>query len=53
MTIKEFIQSVMLVFIMIATSVVLPIGLVVGSASDTDEAYPSDSGLLFVFDQTR
>jgi hypothetical protein len=52
MTIEEFIQSIVLVFCLMATSVVLPVYLVLGSEAEggkiTATAEP-----VFVFEQNR
>jgi hypothetical protein len=53
MTVREFIQGMMLVFCMMATGVVLPIGLVVGSASHDTEAVASSVGPVFIFEDAR
>ena len=53
MTVSEFIQGVLLVICIMATSVVLPIGLVAGSASNVDETLPAAAGPVFVFEQAR
>ena len=50
MTVEEFIQGMVLVFCLMATGVVLPIGLVAGSAYGTNETVSADSGSVFVFD---
>jgi len=53
MTVKEFIQGMVLVLCLMATGVVLPIGFVAGSAShDTGAATPS-AGPVFIFTQTQ
>lgn len=52
MTIEEFIQGIVLVFCLMATGVVLPIGLVVGSEADGGKTTAS-SGLVFIFEQSR
>ena len=52
MTIKEFLQGMMLVFCLMATGVVLPIGLVAGSAGEANKTRAA-SGPVFVFEQTR
>ena len=53
MTVKEFIQGMVLVFCLMATGVVLPIGLVAGSASSANKAISTDSGPVFIFEQVR
>ena len=53
MTVMEFIQGMVLVFCLMATGIVLPVGLVAGSASSADEVISADSGPVFVFDQVR
>ena len=49
MTVKEFIQGMVLVFCLMATGVVLPIGLVAGSASHDDGVAVISTGPVFVF----
>jgi hypothetical protein len=53
MTVMEFIQGIVLVFCLMATGVVLPIGLVAGSASSANETVSADSGPVFVFEQVQ
>jgi hypothetical protein len=53
MTVKEFIQGMVLVFCLMATGVVLPIGLVAGSASSANETVSAGSGPVFVFEPVR
>ena len=52
MTIEEFIQGIVLVFCLMATGVVLPIGLVVGSEADGGKTTATDRP-VFVFEQNR
>jgi hypothetical protein len=49
MTVGEFVQAVVLVLCLMATGIVLPIGLVAGSASHEDGA----AGPVFIFTETR
>ena len=53
MTVKEFIQSIVLILCLMATGVVLPIGLVTGSASHDTGVARSSAGPVFIFTQTR
>jgi len=53
MTVKEFIQGILLVLCMMATSVVLPIGLVVGSAPNAGKTIAVASPPAFIFEETR
>jgi len=53
MTVNEFIQAIMLVFCMIATGVVLPIGLVAGSAPHGVGVEVSSAGPVFIFEDAR
>ena len=53
MTVKEFIQGMILIFCMMATGIVLPIGLIVGSASHDDRAAVSSTGPVFIFEEVR
>lgn len=53
MTVKEFIQGMLLVFCMMATGVVLPIGLVAGSAQHGVGVEVSSAGPVFIFDDAR
>jgi hypothetical protein len=53
MTVREFIQGMILVFCMMATGVVLPIGLVVGIASHDTGAVASSAGPVFIFEDAR
>jgi hypothetical protein len=53
MTFEEFIQGMMLVFCMMATGVVLPIGLVAGSAAHDAGVVVSSAGPAFIFEETR
>ena len=53
MTVKEFVQGMMLVFCMIATGVVLPIGLVAGSASHDAGVAASSTEPVFIFEDAR
>ena len=53
MTVKEFIQGMILIFCMMATGIVLPIGLVVGSASHDDRISVSSAGPVFIFEEAR
>ena len=53
MTVKEFIQGMMLVFCIMATGIVLPLGLVAGSASHEAGVAVSSAGPVFIFEETR
>ena len=53
MTVKEFIQGILLVLCMMTTSVVLPIGLVVGSAPNTGKTIAAAPPPTFIFEETR
>jgi len=53
MTVKEFIQGMILVFCLMATGVVLPIGLVIGSAAHDANVVVSSAGPAFIFEETR
>ena len=53
MTVKEFIQSILLVFCIMATGIVLPLGVVAGSASHDTGAAVSSAGPVFIFEETR
>ena len=53
MTVKEFVQSLLLILCIMASGVILPVGLVVGSsAHDTRAAVPS-AGPVFIYENTR
>ena len=53
MTIKEFIQGILLIIGMMVTSVVLPIVLIVGSASHDPVATVGAAGPVFIFRDAR
>jgi hypothetical protein len=53
MTVKEYIQDIMLIFCMMLVSVVLPIVLVVGSASYDAVASVAFAGPVFIFEEAR
>ena len=53
MTVKEFIQGMILIFCMMATGIVLPVGLIVGSASHDDKATLSSTGPVFIFEEAQ
>ena len=53
MTVRELILGMLFIFGLMATSVVLPIGVVVGSASLGHSAAASSAGPVFVFEDTR
>lgn len=53
MTIGEFFQGMVLVICLMATGVVLPIGLVAGSASSAIGTITSGSSPVFVFEPVR
>ena len=53
MTVGGFLQGMVLVICLIATGVVLPNGLVAGSASSADESHSNATGPGFVFEQAR
>ena len=53
MTVAEFFQVMVLVICLMATGVVLPIGVVAGSASSTDAVLTAAPGPVFVFEQAR
>ena len=53
MTVREFIQSMLLLFCLMATGVVLPIGLVIGSAAHDARVVVSSAGPAFIFEETR
>ena len=53
MSVREFIQAMLLIFCMLATGVILPIGLVAGNASHTDGPAASAAGPVFVFEKAR
>jgi len=53
MTVKEFIQGMILVFCLMATGVVLQIGLVVGSAAHDTEMVVYSADPVFIFEERR
>ena len=53
MTVKEFVQSVILVICLLATGIVLPVGLVAVSGASDGEARPADTRPVFIFDEAR
>lgn len=53
MTVGEFIQSIMLVLCIMATGIVLPLGVVVGTASHDTGVAVSSAGPVFIFEETR
>ena len=53
MTVREFIQSIMLVLCIMATGIVLPLGVVAGSASHDTGVAVSSAGPVFIFEETR
>jgi hypothetical protein len=52
MTVREFIQGVLLIFCMLATGIILPIGLVASNAVQDGGSIATASGPLFVFEET-
>ena len=50
---KEFIQGMILVFCIMATGIVLPIGLVASSASRDAGVVVTSAGPVFIFEETR
>ena len=53
MTVKEFIQGILLTFCLMATGIVLPIGLVVGSASHDVREAEHSARPVFIFTEAR
>jgi hypothetical protein len=53
MTVKEFIQSMLLLFCLMATGVILPIGLVIGSAAHDAGVAISAADPVFIFEDTQ
>ena len=53
MTVKKFVQSLLLVLCMVASAVALPIGLVMLGVSLADKPQLTASGPVFVFEQVR
>ena len=53
MMLKEFVQSLLLILCIMASGVVLPIGLVVGSSAHDTRAAATSAGPMFVFEDTR
>ena len=53
MTAKEFIQAMILVFCILGTGIVLPMGLVASSASHDAGVAVSSAGPVFIFEETR
>ena len=53
MTVEEFVQSVILVICLLATGIVLPVGLVAVSGSSDAEARLADARPVFIFDEAR
>lgn len=53
MTVSEFVQSVILVCCLLATGIVVPIGLVAVSAPGSDGARIAEAGPVFVFEPLR
>ena len=53
MTLKEFVQTLLLILCMMASSVVLPIGLVVGSSAHDTRAAAASARPVFIFEDTR
>ncbi len=51
MTVNEFVQSVILVLCMLATGIVLPVGLVAVGASQDATTSVSSAEPVFVFDE--
>ena len=51
MTVKEFIQGMMLIFCIMATGIVLPIGLVASSASRDAGVAVTSAGPVFIFEE--
>ena len=51
MSVREFIQAMLLIFCMLATGVILPIGLVAGNAAHDGGPITTASGPLFVFEK--
>jgi hypothetical protein len=53
MTVEEFVQSLVLIIVLLATGIVLPVGLVAVSGSSDSEVRPAGAGPVFVFEQVR
>jgi hypothetical protein len=53
MTVREFIQGMLLLFCLMATGVILPIGLVIGSAAHDAGVVISTADPVFIFEETR
>ena len=53
MTVSEFIQGVLLVICIMATGIVLPMGLVASSASRDAGVAVTSAGPVFVFEETQ
>lgn len=53
MTVKELILGMMFIFCLMATGVILPIGVVAGSASLDHRSAESSSGPVFIFEEYR
>ena len=53
MTVKDFIQGIMLIFGMVVISVFLPIMLVLGSVSHDTVATSTSAGPVFIFEEVR
>ena len=53
MTVNEFIQGMILVFCIMATGIVLPIGLVASSTSRDDGVAVASAGPVFIFEDAR
>ena len=53
MTLKEFVQTLLLILCMMASGVVLPVGLVVGSYAHDSRAAATSAGPVFIFEDTR
>ena len=51
MTVAEFVQSVILVLCLLATGIVLPVGLVAVSTPGASEARTAGTGPVFVYEQ--
>ena len=51
MSVRELIQAMLLIFCMLATGVILPIGLVAGNAAHDGGPITTASGPLFVFEK--
>ena len=53
MTVKEFVQSLLLILCIMGSGVVLPIGLVAGSSSRDNGTAATSAGPVFIFEDVR